>query len=348
MAKSLLLIFTVLFIVEAALAQHPAIVYENNNQIDPKPWVLSSVSGEVKDTDDVPIPDVVLGIFKENEEKLIASQKSDKDGKYAFELIPAGKYRLVVKYIPFCTANVPFEIVEKKTSSKGKKLVIYMKSAGIDSCSYAVLKQGRTEKENLFSKGQNAETKIRTQANEYFGKPVQGFPDYYNLGDKYVIKLSFDEKARLEKIAVYPISAFSEMAVPIPREESIPPISDEKFAQLLTKISNISPIGNVESQSTSGFSSAGKTSFWDKYSNAYIERVKKDTYQDPNARIYGFEVKYLLSHSEAITDKRIFIIGPTESRYVIFADRKKYLVDKKDFETINAKSLATFRGVLYE
>jgi hypothetical protein len=143
MLRNLLVLFMLLFVSQVILAQSKngcstALNYENKNQVDPKPLRLPSVSGAVEDEQGVYIPDVCLGIFTEDGQKLVMQATSDENGRFAFSSLPAGKYRLVAKYSPFCTANIPIEVVTKnqKGNSKRKKVVVHMKPSGIDSCSY--------------------------------------------------------------------------------------------------------------------------------------------------------------------------------------------------------------------
>jgi len=131
-----------LFAGQVALAQRndhcsTVLSYENKNQVDPKPLRLPFVSGTVEDEQGVFIPNACLGIFTEDGQKLVAQGTSDENGKFVFKSLPAGKYRLVAKFNPFCAANIPIEVTKnRKGRRKQKEIVIYMKPAGIDSCSY--------------------------------------------------------------------------------------------------------------------------------------------------------------------------------------------------------------------
>jgi Carboxypeptidase regulatory-like domain len=147
MIKSLaFILFMLVLAVEIGIAQTKTdcsnyLNYENKNQVDPKPLRLSIVLGSVEDVQGVSIPDVCLAIFTESG-KLVTQVTSDKNGKFAFSAVPAGEYRLVAKYSPFCTANVPIEVIEKdkRGKSKQRKVVVHMKPAGIDECSFGELK----------------------------------------------------------------------------------------------------------------------------------------------------------------------------------------------------------------
>lgn len=144
MARNLtIVLFVLLFVSQITFAQSKTdcstgVNYENKNQVDPKPLILTSISGTIEDEQGVSIPDACLGIFTEDGQKLVMQVTSDKNGKFAFDSMPTGKYRLIAKYSPFCTANIPIEVITKnrKGKSKGKKVVVHLKPSGIDSCSY--------------------------------------------------------------------------------------------------------------------------------------------------------------------------------------------------------------------
>jgi hypothetical protein len=121
-----------------------AVVYENHNQSDPKPLNVRSLTGRViaEAGDEAreigSVPGACLGLFTEEEHRLIATGAADQGGKFQFDKVPNGKYRLVVKAGDFCTANVPLQVSgERRGKVAGKQqLVIHMRPGGIDRCSY--------------------------------------------------------------------------------------------------------------------------------------------------------------------------------------------------------------------
>lgn len=144
MIKSL--IFSVLLLLitsQSALSQKTSdcskpLTYENKHQIDPKPLILSRIVGVVKDEQGVPIPYVCLAVFSKDGQKLLFQSISSQKGKFIFKLLPPGDYRIIAKYDPFCTANIPVKIIARKLKDKYKhrKMVVYLKPTGVDNCSY--------------------------------------------------------------------------------------------------------------------------------------------------------------------------------------------------------------------
>lgn len=122
-----------------------AIVYENHNQSDPDPLSVRSLRGRViaevgdKPQQIGPLPGACLGLFSEDEHRLIATETADHEGRFQFGKVSNGKYRLVVMIRGFCTANVPLQVTDGGRSKIARRqpLVIHMTPPlVIDRCSY--------------------------------------------------------------------------------------------------------------------------------------------------------------------------------------------------------------------
>jgi len=129
----------------------PPIEYGNRNQVDPKHANVRRLSGRVimevgnpaKEMGPVP---ACLGLFTEKDHRLIATAFADEEGRFKFDTIPAGLFRLVVRdpQNAFCPANMPLRVVAWPRGNT-KSLVIHLRPAGIDDCSYGDFKiTGRT------------------------------------------------------------------------------------------------------------------------------------------------------------------------------------------------------------
>ena len=80
-----------------------AMVYENHNQIDPKPLRMHIVHGTATAENGSVVPEMQLGLFAEKDHSLVATAKTGQNGEFSFARIPAGRYRLVAKH----PASVP-------------------------------------------------------------------------------------------------------------------------------------------------------------------------------------------------------------------------------------------------
>src|SRR5438270_12104970 len=130
---------------QSAVCKSP-VEYGNRNKVEPKRSTVKGVSGRViteagnpaKELDSVP---ACIGLFTEKEHRLVASTVADEAGYFRFDSVPAGLYRLVVRDPQdlFCVANMPLRVVRGSRSS-AKLLVIHMRPASIDDCSYGDFK----------------------------------------------------------------------------------------------------------------------------------------------------------------------------------------------------------------
>jgi hypothetical protein len=122
------------------------IEYGNRNQVDPKRSNVRRLSGRVimevgdpaKELGPVP---ACLGLFTEKDHRLVASAIADEEGHFKFKSVSSGRYRLVVRdpQNAFCLANMLLRVVQWPRGTT-KSLVIHMRPAGIDDCSYGDFK----------------------------------------------------------------------------------------------------------------------------------------------------------------------------------------------------------------
>ena len=86
----------------------------------------------------VVIPKACIGVFTEASHKLVATTQTDNDGRFEFDDIPDGAYRLIAKYEGFSTANAKLQI-EQQSQSK-TSLTVQMRPSGLDTHSFIELK----------------------------------------------------------------------------------------------------------------------------------------------------------------------------------------------------------------
>jgi hypothetical protein len=116
-------------------------LYQHQNQIDPKAIELGQVRGTGLDPTGVAIPRLCIGIFSEPEHKLLRFVQGDNNGVFALDTngLPNGDYRLVVQAIGFCPANA---IIRINSRSHGKRsLVAQMRLSAIDTCSFIEIRK---------------------------------------------------------------------------------------------------------------------------------------------------------------------------------------------------------------
>jgi hypothetical protein len=150
MNRAIILASFVFVFPSLAYGQQPTckspIEYGNRNQVNPKRSnvrllagrVIMEVGAPAKELGRVP---ACLGLFEEKDHRLVASAVADEQGRFKFKSVASGRYRLVVRdpQNAFCLANTPLQFVTWPRGTT-KALVIHMRPAGIDDCSYGDFK----------------------------------------------------------------------------------------------------------------------------------------------------------------------------------------------------------------
>ena len=85
----------------------PAPAYVNENPADPAPLKLVGVEGRVRGLGGDPMSRATVSLFTEDKHELVATVMSDKDGKFRFDKVGKGLYRVVARVEGLCTANIP-------------------------------------------------------------------------------------------------------------------------------------------------------------------------------------------------------------------------------------------------
>ncbi len=122
-------------VAQAALATAPP--YVDENQTDPAPLKLNAVVGRVRGLGGDGMSRVTVSLFTEDGHALIATVMSDKDGKFHFNKVDKGFYRVVAQIAGLCTANIPIKV---EPSLLHRKLEITMQAKDLDQCSYGMAK----------------------------------------------------------------------------------------------------------------------------------------------------------------------------------------------------------------
>lgn len=113
-------------------------VYVNENQTDPAPLKLRELRGTVLGLGGDPMPRATVSLFTEDTHTLVGSETTDSEGKFKFEKLRHGAYRVVARVEGLCAANIP--IVLEASLLAHRKLEITMRPKGLDTCSYGMAK----------------------------------------------------------------------------------------------------------------------------------------------------------------------------------------------------------------
>jgi hypothetical protein len=137
-ATSSAFVFSALIFATHCLAQPAADApaYADENTTAPTPIKLREVQGSVVGLGGDAMPHTSVALFNEQGHTLVAAMMTDKEGKFRFDKVDKGLYRIVVHSQGLCTANVP--IVFEGSLLAHRKLVVTMQAKDIDTCSYGM------------------------------------------------------------------------------------------------------------------------------------------------------------------------------------------------------------------
>jgi hypothetical protein len=125
--------------VAGAQGRDPVVpTYVNENPNEPTPIKLRDLEGKVIGLGGDAMPKATVSLFTEDTHTLVGSETTNKDGKFKFEKVAHGAYRIVARVAGLCPANIPIQLGSSLLAHR--KLVITMRPKDIDTCSYATTK----------------------------------------------------------------------------------------------------------------------------------------------------------------------------------------------------------------
>ena len=120
----------------AVAAAAPAYVDENDK--DPAPLKIGAIEGKIHGLGGDAMSGASISLFTEDGHSLVATVVSDKNGKYKFNKVDKGLYRVVALVPGLCPANIPIKV--DSSLLVHRKLDITMQPKDIDTCSYGMAK----------------------------------------------------------------------------------------------------------------------------------------------------------------------------------------------------------------
>lgn len=121
-----------------AQAATGAATYVDENTTEPEALHLRRLEGSVEGLGGEPMPQAQVSLFTENGHSLIATVASDGRGRFHFDKVEKGLYRVVARVTGLCPANIPVKF-ESSLLAK-RKLIITMRPKDLDTCSYGIAK----------------------------------------------------------------------------------------------------------------------------------------------------------------------------------------------------------------
>jgi hypothetical protein len=123
-----------------ATAPSDAATYVDENSTTPAPLKLSGIVGKVRGLGGEAIPRATISLFTDEGKvhAFLSSVVSDRDGKFRFDKVEHGLYRVVARVEGLCPANIPVKV--EASLIMHRKLEITMRPKDLDTCSYGMAK----------------------------------------------------------------------------------------------------------------------------------------------------------------------------------------------------------------
>ena len=117
-----------------------ASVYVDENATPPAPLKLSGIVGRVRGLGGDAIPRATISLFTDEGKvhTFLSAVMSDRDGKFHFDKVEHGFYRVVARVDGLCAANIPVKV--ESALIMHRKLEITMRPKDLDTCSYGMAK----------------------------------------------------------------------------------------------------------------------------------------------------------------------------------------------------------------
>lgn len=117
-----------------------ASTYVDENPNPPAQLKLGAIVGRVRGLGGDAIPRATIALFTDEGKvhTFISSVVTDREGKFHFDKVEHGLYRVVAKVDGLCPANIPVKV--ESALIMHHKLEITMRPKDIDTCSYGMAK----------------------------------------------------------------------------------------------------------------------------------------------------------------------------------------------------------------
>jgi hypothetical protein len=115
----------------------------------------------------------------------------------------------------------------------------------------------------------------------------------YEINDGFVLRPIFSENKKLISIQIAPKYFFEKNHPEWSEPESTPTIPLEMYRKLLSRIQTVERLGNLVHKGTVGITMNVRTSFWDEYSGAIIERAMFRKTPEEKYRVAWFTIWFL-------------------------------------------------------
>ncbi len=199
---------------------------------------------------------------------------------------------------------------------------------------------------NQIANAQTAKKLILQKCEQYFGEPLDGALNLFEVNKKFVIHPIFDEKGNLTEIAVEPTGFFEgDHADWSDPKETV--LTKVVFEDIIAKIKSFSRFGMLLGKEKNSFTTNSIVYSNEYYKNVFVkygEWFESDKPADnDHVRFIYF---YFFREITVKIDNKKHCQFCTGYQYLVNAGEESFFVEKTTYDKLKSGKTVTFRGVL--
>ena len=165
----------------------------------------------------------------------------------------------------------------------------------------------------------------------------------YEVNSKYLLQAEFLHKCELSRIDVSPKYFWDYLNPEWKQAGDLVSLSEDEYAQLLSKINQIKPLGALIMTGQVGVVTNATLPLVDKYEAGYVERRLYDSVgeQDEPKKLTSFSIYFIRSVEGKVTDKNLIGLSDADKRARLKINGRWYWVDDAEY----GKAVVGARGV---
>jgi len=171
-------------------------------------------------------------------------------------------------------------------------------------------------------------------AERLFGSSVQGHPCLFEINGEYALQIGVTKLGDVAKVEALPKYFFQDLMPEWKEPDHVVGLSSKDYLDLLSKVSQLKPVGAVISEGKVGAVTNSKLWLLDEYQNAFIQRRINRTAQDTPSTpdtMHSFSVYYVRGVEGLVDEKQTTDEFGSGQRFKIKIGGCSYLTSKSEF-----------------
>lgn len=167
-----------------------------------------------------------------------------------------------------------------------------------------------------------------------FGPPVQGHSCLFEISEEYVLRVGLDKAGNVTNLEVLPKYFLQDLMAGWKEPDHTVGLSNKDYLDLLSKVSQLKPVGAVISEGRVGAVTNSRLWLLDEYQKAFIQRRLNRTAQDTPSTphtMHSFSIYYIRGLEGRVDEKQAIDEFGTGQRFKIKIDGCWYLTTKLEF-----------------